>query len=79
MGLSSRGLGSHVYLPGDSPYKRRHFPGDGDNHLVGFPSADQLAIPLAQPHLGLPADILDRFRERFKRNCRWRLTLAGYR
>ena len=61
------GLGSQGYLPGNSPYKRTQFPCDGDNHLVGvFPAADQPPIAFAQPHLGLPTDILKRFRQRFE-------------
>src|SRR5882724_5846233 len=60
------GLGSQGYLPGHSPYKRTQFPGDGDHHLVGvFPAADQPPLACAQPHWGLPTDLLKRFRAAF--------------
>jgi hypothetical protein len=43
-----------------SPHKRDQLTGNGHAHRVGvFPSGDQTSIALAQPDLGLPADVLD--------------------
>ena len=54
-------LGRQRDLLGNGPHKGTQFPGDGDDDLIGmFPSGAQLPIAFAQPHLGLPTDILDR-------------------
>ena len=56
-------LRSHGDLPGNGPHEADQFPGNGDDDLVHvFPAGEQLAIPLTEPHLGLPTDILDDFR-----------------
>src|SRR5213592_982417 len=45
---------------GDRPGEGRHLPRDGDHDLVDvLPARGQLAIPLAEAHLRLPADGLD--------------------
>jgi hypothetical protein len=55
-------LWGHGYLFGNGPHEADQFPGNSDDDLVHvFPAGEQLAIPLAEPHLGLPTDILDDF------------------
>jgi hypothetical protein len=50
------------HLFGNGPYEADEFPGNRDHDLVRvFPVGEQLARALAQPHLCLPADILDDF------------------
>jgi hypothetical protein len=50
----------HGHLFGHGPHEPHQLTGDGDDDLVRvFPAGEQLAIALAQLHLGLPADILD--------------------
>ena len=49
---------------GNGPHKGTQFPGDGDHDLMGlFPFGYELALPFAEPDLGLPADGLERGRE----------------
>src|SRR6266508_609030 len=44
---------------GDGPGEGRHFPCDGHDDLIGVLAArGQLAVALAQAHLGLPVDRL---------------------
>src|SRR5262249_52446448 len=55
-------LRGHGYLFGNGPHEADQFPGKSDDALVYvFPAGEQLAIALAEPHLGLPADILEDF------------------
>jgi hypothetical protein len=52
----------HRYLFGNGPHEADQFPGKSDDDLVHvFPAGEQLAITLAEPHLGLPTAILDDF------------------
>jgi hypothetical protein len=54
-----RGAGN---LFGNSPDKPHQLPGHGHDHLVGvFPAGEQFAVPFTEPHLGLPAEVLDGF------------------
>jgi hypothetical protein len=54
-------------LLGHGPHKARQFPSHGHDHLVGvFAAGHQAANAFTQPHLGLPTDVLDWFRERFQ-------------
>ena len=47
-------------LFGNGPPEADQFPGKSDDALGHvFPASEQWAITLAEPHLGLPADILD--------------------
>jgi len=44
---------------GDGPREGRHFPRDGHDDVIAVLAArGQLAVPLAQAHLGLPPDRL---------------------
>jgi hypothetical protein len=42
-----------------------------------FALGHELAIAFTEPHLGLPADSLERGGSLSRRRGRWRLTLAG--
>jgi hypothetical protein len=58
-------LGRHGDLFGNGPHKGDEFPGDGHHDLIGvLPPYAQLAVASAQPHVGFPTDILNRFRQR---------------
>jgi hypothetical protein len=60
-------LGEHGDLLGNGPQKGNQFPGDGHHDLIGvFPPGAQLSVAFAQPYLGFPTDILNRFRPRFE-------------
>src|SRR5437867_1066150 len=49
---------------GNRPGEGGHFPRDGHDDLIDVLAArGHLAVPLAQAHLGLPADRLDRGRQ----------------
>ena len=53
-------LRCHWHLFGNSPHKAYEFTGNSDDDWVGmFPSCHQASNAFAQPHLRLPADILD--------------------
>lgn len=54
---------SHGALLGHGPQKAKQCPGKSDDdwgHV--FPAGEQRALPLTEPHLGLPADLLDALR-----------------
>jgi hypothetical protein len=60
-------LSRQRYLPGDGPHEGDPFPSHGHPHLIGvFAAGASLAVALAQPHLCLPTDILERRREFFE-------------
>jgi hypothetical protein len=47
---------------GNGPQEAHQFPCNSHDHLVGmFPAGQQASIAFAQPHLGLPTDVLDGF------------------
>ena len=63
----SLGFRWHGNLLGNGPHEGTQFPGNGDHDLMGmFACGHQLAIPCAEPDLGLPADGLDRGGELFQ-------------
>ena len=56
-----RGSRGHRHEPGDRPGEGRHLAGNRHDDLVDVLAAGtQLPIPLAQPHLRLPADRIER-------------------
>jgi hypothetical protein len=58
-------LRCHSNVLGNRPQKDTQFPGNGNHDLMGLFAFDhQVAIPVAEPNLGLPADGLDRCGER---------------
>jgi len=60
-------LGCHSNVLGNGPHKGTQFSGNGDHDLIGiFAFSHQVAIPFAEPDLGLPADGLDRCGELFQ-------------
>ena len=53
-------LAWHWNLVGNGPHTSQQFSGNSDHHLVGiFAMGHQASKALAQPHLCLPADVLD--------------------
>jgi hypothetical protein len=55
-------LECHRNLLGNGPHKAHQFSGNRDDHLVGmFAPGHEAANAFAQPHLRLPADVLDGF------------------
>ena len=71
-------LRCHRYLFGNRPHKAHQFPGDGDDHRVGvFAAGQQASKALAQPHLGLPTDVLDRLWELFQPELQVATDLGG--
>ena len=52
---------------GNGPHEGTSFPGHGDDDLMGiFAFGHQLAIPFAEPDLGLPAESLNSFGQLFE-------------
>jgi hypothetical protein len=71
-------LRCHSNLFGKGPYKTRQFPGNGDDHLVGvFAASHQASKAFAQPHLGLPTEVLDRLGELFQPELQVATDLGG--
>jgi len=59
-GVLDRRLRFDGYLPGDGPHEGDQFPGDRRDGDIGvFTATDEPAVPLAEPKLGFPADLLD--------------------
>ena len=57
---------SDRHLPRDRPEEREDLARDGrDNDIRVLPACDHAAVPLAQPHLRLPRDFLNRLRALF--------------
>jgi hypothetical protein len=60
-------LWCHRNLCGHGPHKTGKFPGHGHDHLVGVCAAGhQASKAFTEPHLRLPTDVLDRFRQLFE-------------
>jgi hypothetical protein len=57
----SFGLGCHRQVLGHGPHTGTQCAGNGDHDLMGmFAFGPQVAIPFAEPALGLPAEGLER-------------------
>ena len=62
--LRMTGLAGHRNLLGNRPHERDQFPRDGGYRDVGMLAArGEATKALAEPHLSLPADVLNRFRQ----------------
>ena len=60
-------LGCYGNLLGNGPHEPNQLTSNGHHDLVGvFPAGDQFAVPFTEPDLGLPTDVLDRFRVFFE-------------
>ncbi len=60
--IEQGGLRGDGNLFGKSPHKPNPLTGNGHDHLVGvFAACAQLSRAFTEPHLGLPADVLDGF------------------
>src|SRR5215510_8507595 len=55
-------LWGHRHRVRNGPHKGAQFPGNGDDDPISvFAACTQLSIAFAEPHLGLPTNILDGF------------------